>query len=189
MNNAQINKALPIIRRQEKALAQSIENAKANTKTSLFRFGRVVMAITGGKSLTATKKKKHGLSGIDRRRISDAKKFFLLCTSKDTPAEFFDMLHSRNHKSGIGILRKFEEKQREEKKKSKGDTSKGDTSKGDSTPELSEALPEGMTAIEMSAFVAAWCEKNDVPVADVFRPLLGEKTMLKMAMVPTKKAA
>ena len=180
MQNAQFKNALVITKRQEKAL----ENAKANKFSSILRLARILAHIKGDKKSVSQKMLvEYGLQFIDRRRRSDAGK--LLSIIQNDFTGFWELYRSGRFSSVHGFLNEY----RKLNKPAKGETSQGEKSEGDSTPELSEALPEGMTAIEMSAFVASWCEKNDVPVADVFRPLLGEKTMLKMAMRPTKKAA
>ena len=179
MNNTQFNNALVITKRQEKAL----QSAKANKFSSILRLARVLAHIKGDKKSISKKMLiKYALQFIDRRRRADALK--LLSIIQNDFARFWELYRSGRFTSVHGFLNEY----RKLNKPAKGETSKGETSKGDSNPELPEVF-EGMTAVEMSAFVAAWCEKKNVPVADVFRPILTNKTMLKMAMHPTKKAA
>ena len=178
MNNTQFDNALVITKRQERALA----NTKANKFASILRLARVLDYIKGDKKSVSQKMlEEYGLQFIDRRRRADAKKFLELLQSD---RQVWELYKSGRFNSVPSLLNEY----RKLNKPAKGETSKGETSKGDSNPELPEVF-EGMTAVEMSAFVAAWCEKKNIPVADVFRPLLGEKTMIKMAMRPTKKAA
>jgi len=179
MNNTQFNNALSITKRQEKAL----QSAKANKFSSILRLARVLAHIKGDKKSISKKMLiEYALQFIDRRRRADALK--LLSIIQNDFARFWELYRSGRFTSVHGFLNEY----RKLNKPAKGETSKGETSKGDSNPELPEVF-EGMTAVEMSAFVAAWCEKKNVPVADVFRPILTNKTMLKMAMHPTKKAA
>ena len=179
MNNTQFNNALVITKRQEKAL----QSAKANKFSSILRLARILDHIKGDKKSISKKMLiEYALQFIDRRRRADALK--LLSIIQNDFARFWELYRSGRFTSVHGFLNEY----RKLNKPAKGETSKGETSKGDSNPELPEVF-EGMTAVEMSAFVAAWCEKKNVPVADVFRPILTNKTMLKMAMHPTKKAA
>ena len=180
MQNAQFKTALVITKRQEKAL----ENAKANKFSSILRLARVLSHIKGDKKSVSQKMlEEYGLQFIDRRRRADAGK--LLSIIQNDFAKFWQLYRSGRFTSVPSLLNEY----RKLNKPAKGETSQGETSEGDSTPELSEALPENMTATEIAGYVASMCEKYDVPVADVFRSLLGEKTMIKMAMLPTKKAA
>ena len=179
MQNAQFKTALVITKRQEKAL----ENAKANKFSSILRLARVLDHIKGDKKSVSQKMlEEYGLQFIDRRRRADAKKFLELLQSD---RQVWELYKSGRFSSVPSLLNEY----RKLNKPTKDETAQGETSEGDSNPELSEALPETMTATEIAGYVAAMCEKYDVPVAEVFRPLLGEKTMLKMAMLPTKKAA